>query len=349
MIDKLLHDRCLPEILNGKPWPERRAELLTLFQDQIYGYTPAAPGQVTGKIVHVTDPAYAHKAMDEEIELTWDTPNGPFTLPIRFIYPRTGTPCPAFVLINFRPDSPDRYWPVEELVDNGYAVARVYYNDVTDDSAKMDGLAAMYPAEGNHAWGKIGMWAFACSRVLDYLLTRPEVVDPTRVAVTGHSRLGKTALWAGAQDERFALAISNDSGCSGAAITRDKVGETVRDITRNFPYWFCPAYLRYIDNEHAMPFDQHELVALMAPRRVYVASAEEDTWADPTSEYLSCCAASAAYEALGMKGFVHPDSLPEMNQPLHEGEIGYHVRTGSHFFSRTDWLFHMAYRKKHNV
>ena len=123
----------------------------------------------------------------------------------------------------------------------------------------------------------------------------------------------------------------------------------MRDITRNFPYWFCPAYLRYIDNEHAMPFDQHELVALMAPRRVYVASAEEDTWADPTSEYLSCCAASAAYEALGMKGFVHPDILPEMNQPLHEGEIGYHVRTGSHFFSRTDWLFHMAYRKKHNV
>lgn len=349
MIQELLSARRLPSILDEKPWPERRSELVRLFEDHVYGRTPAAPRQVVGEIVRTDDHACAHKAVDEEVCLTWETPGGPFTLPIRFVYPRTGKPCPTFVFINFRPDLPDRYWPVEELVDNGYAVARVYYNDVTDDSAKQDGLAALYPAEGEHTWGKIGMWAFACSRVLDYLLTRPEVVDPARVAVTGHSRLGKTALWCGAQDERFSLTISNDSGCSGAAITRDKVGESLLKITEVFPYWFCPAYRQYAGREQELPVDQHQLLALVAPRGLYVASAQEDTWADPDSEYLSCCAASAAYEALGSTGFVHPDALPTLDQPLHEGKIGYHVRTGSHFFSRTDWLHHLAFRELHRL
>ena len=349
MIDELLASRHLPELFTGKSWRERRAELLELLQDQIYGRTPAAPARVTGRILRAEENAYAHKAVDESIEISWDTPNGPFALPVRLVYPRAALPCPAFVFINFRPDSPDRYWPVEELVDEGFAVARVYYEDVTADSAKQDGLAALYPADGPHAWGKIGMWAFACSRVLDYLLTRPEVVDPARVAVTGHSRLGKTALWCGAQDERFSLVISNDSGCSGAAITRGKAGETVRDITGTFPYWFCPAYRQYVDRECDMPFDQHELIALIAPRTAYVASAQEDIWADPQSEFLSCCAASPAYEALGGRGFVHPDRLPEPNELLHEGDIGYHMRTGSHFFSRTDWLYQTAFRKKHGV
>lgn len=351
MIQELLNERRLPAVLDPveKPWPQRRSELLRLFEEHVYGRTPAAPDRVTGEIVHRDDCAYAHKAVDEELNLTWDTPGGPFTLPVRFVYPRTDKPVPAFVFINFRPDAPDRYWPIEELVDSGYAVARVYYQDVTEDSARQDGLAALYPAEGEHACGKIGLWAFACSRVLDYLLTRPEVVDPARVAVTGHSRLGKTALWCGAQDERFSLAISNDSGCSGAAITRGKVGETVRNITSVFPYWFCPAYLAYADREDALPVDQHQLLALMAPRAVYVASAEEDAWADPVSEYLACCAASEAFEALGKPGFLHPDALPELNKPLHQGAIGYHLRTGSHFFSRTDWLHHVAYRNLHQV
>lgn len=180
---------------------------------------------------------------------------------------------------------------------------------------------------------------------MDYAYTL-DCFDFNRAAVVGHSRLGKTALWAGALDERFTHVISNNSGCSGAAITRQKKGERIRDIIRVFSRWFCDNYQKYVDKEELLPFDQHFLVAAIAPRKVYVASAIEDEWADPVSEFLSCYAASEVYEKLGLKGFISSDRLPEAGEYFHEGNIGYHLRKGTHYLSREDWNLFMDYMEK---
>lgn len=357
MINQLLQERKLPSLTtfsDGTPvstpeqWKARRSELINLLSEQVYGFTPAAPDHVDCEILSSDDKAFAGKAVHQKLTLSFDTPNGRFAFPVDFIAPKKVTPAPLFITIAFRPDVPDRYLPMEEIIDHGYAVATFHYNDVTTDNGENTGLKTMYPCDEQTGWGKIGMWAFAASRVMDYALTRPDI-DPARIAVNGHSRLGKTALWCGAQDERFSMVISNDSGCSGAAITRGKVGETVERITHVFPYWFCGNYRAWADREHEMPFEQHMLLALSAPRRLYVCSAEEDLWADPTSEFLSCAAASPAWDSFGETGLVTPDHLPEAGDALHEGKIGYHIRSGSHFLSRADWLRYIEYRDKHNV
>ena len=194
--------------------------------------------------------------------------------------------------------------------------------------------------------GKIRMWAWAASRALDYALTL-ECLDPDRAAVIGHSRLGKTALVAGMLDERFKMVISNDSGCSGAAILRGKKGEMIEKITNVFPHWFCDNYKKYAGKEDEQPFDQHFLVAASAPRHVYVASAELDWWADPVSEFLSCYAADEVYRRLGLTGFVCEDVIPQPLCKYQEGMIGYHVRTGDHYLGREDWNLYMDYMDKH--
>lgn len=356
MLENLLKDRNIPALTvmndgsdaTSETWSQRRKELIHLLSEQVYGFTPAAPDHVSAKILSNEEHVFADKAVQQRIELSFPTPSGSFAFPFDLILPKASQPVPLFIVIAFRPLIPDRYLPMEEIIDRGYGVATIYYNEVTTDNGDKTGLLLQYPRDEKTGWGKIGMWAFAASRVLDYMLTRSEI-DPARVAVTGHSRLGKTALWCGAQDERFSLAISNDSGCSGAAITRDKVGETVRDITNNFPYWFCGNYKTWAGREHEMPFEQHMLISLLAPRRVYVCSAEQDSWADPQSEFLSARAASEAWTLLGETGLVAKDALPSVGDVFQDGKVAYHLRSGSHFFSRTDWLHHMAYRDRHHV
>ena len=181
--------------------------------------------------------------------------------------------------------------------------------------------------------GKIAMWAWASHRVLDYAATLRDVLDMSTAVVCGHSRLGKTALFAAATDTRFTHAYSNDSGCSGAAISRGKEGETAKAIYHVFPHWFCEGYEKYGDNEDAMPFDQHYLIASIAPRPVLVGSATEDAWADPVSEMLSCVAASPAFA----HGLVYEDRLATPEDAYLEGDVGYHLRRGRHYFSREDW------------
>lgn len=325
-----------------------KEELLEVLLREEYGFLPPAPDAISVEVESVDKKFCAGKAPLKKLRLTCTVGGGSYTFPVYYTCPRKETPVPAFVHVNFRDDVPDRYQPTEEIVDAGYAVLSFCYKDVTsDDGDFSNGLSGVIYPNGRTSptdCGKIGLWTWAAMRVMDVAMTMPEL-DHSRIAVTGHSRLGKTALLTGALDERFCCAFSNDSGCSGAALSRGKHGkaETIRAIYERFSYWFCENYAKYIDREDDAPFDQHMLLATNVPHRVYVASAEEDLWADPINEYLSCVAASAYYEERGLGCFVHPDRLPQAGDYFGEGSIGYHLRAGCHYQSREDWLYYIKF------
>lgn len=359
MINELLQKRNLPELLafcdgtkvqSPEDWRRRREEIKEILCREEYGFLPPAPLRVSAETLEEDGNFCAGNAVLTKIMLTAAWEHGAFSFPVSCAVPKVGRPCPAFVHINFRDGVPDKYMPSEEICDRGFAVFSFCYTDVTSDNGDFtDGLAGLYyqgKERGPTSPGKIAFWSWAAMRVMDYLQGLDRV-DKRCIAVAGHSRLGKTALLTGALDERFACAVSNDSGSSGAALSRGKQGETVALIYHRLGYWFCENFAKYADNEAALPFDQHFLLALAAPRRVYVASAEEDLWADPVSEFLSCAAASEAYALLGEPGLVCPDRLPAAGEHLHGGRVGYHMRKGCHYFSRYDWNAYMDYILKH--
>lgn len=386
--------RALPDLythMDGTPvtpetWEARRAELRTILSENEYGYAPGGaitnllddPSVVTVRETRKPDTNMcAGKVTGEWFDVCFPTSTGEFSFPVCLFRPNypigvaSGNPLnrkkvPLVVHINFRPLVPDKYFPLEEITDQGFAAAQIYYEDVTSDNGDYtNGLAGCYPEygteEGNRtptAWGKIRMWAYAASRLMDVLQRRDDI-DTDKIFVAGHSRLGKTALVTAAFDDRFAGACSNDSGCSGAAITRDKIGETVEVISRVFPFWFCPNYRTYANREYEMPFDQHFLTALIAPRALCIGSAREDSWADPSREFMNAALAAQLNGFLdtGVKTdfaeMKQDNGLPLDRYPdagdailMGGGRVHYHCRFGTHFFSREDWNQYLAYFKR---
>ncbi|MCQ2432990.1 MAG: hypothetical protein MJ175_10355 [Clostridia bacterium] len=344
-------------------WQEQRAVLRDLIQREEYGIMPDAPTDTRAVPDGAPNPGLcAGKVCAFPLRCIFSTPRGEFGFPFTLFlpkHPKMGGKPPVIVFENFRPTVPDRCFPMEEITDQGYAVALIDYQEITADNDDFSsGLAGMYPGNSpvrdEHAWGKIAMWAFGASRVLDVLLQRDDI-DTEKIVVTGHSRLGKTALLAAAMDDRFAGCLINGSGCSGTALTRKNARETVGYILRMFPYWFCPAYQAYADCEDKIPFDQDALTALIAPRLLGIGCAEDDQWADPQSEYLTAVLAGRAYTMLETgeiptaEAVFSAPALPKDRFPI-PGEIvnpvknmHYHLRPGTHYYCRDDWNPYLAF------
>jgi len=337
----------------------RRPEVLELFRKHVYGRVPETPAQVTFKVTNRDPNAMEGAATLKQVEVT--VANGPKQLTIRvvlFIPNKSAKPVPTFLLIcNREPENIDptrkvksEFWPAEAAVARGYGIAAFYNGDVDPDKHDgfKDGAHGLLDAGERppDAWGTIAAWAWGASRVMDYFATDPDVARD-QVAVIGHSRGGKTALWAGAQDERFALVISNDSGCGGASPSRRrfKERESVARINKAFPHWFCESFKSYNEQEDKLPVDQHMLLALMAPRAVYVASADQDLWADPRGEFLSLVHAGPVHQLFGKKGLGTAE-MPPIGEPLHGDGAAYHIREGKHNLTLFDWRCYMDFADK---
>lgn len=353
-IEKMLAERELPEILkmnNGTPvtsaeqFEARRKEIKRILQEKEYGKIPPRPDHMSVDIEKCEDSSCAGKSILRKLKFNCELGSKSFSFPATSVIPVAEGRHPAFVHINFNPNIPDKYQPTEEIIDHGYAVFTINYLDVTSDDGDFKNGCAPFLCPSRRAKsapGKIAMWAWAAMRVMDYIQTL-DCIDVDNVAVIGHSRLGKTALVAGAFDDRFKYVISNDSGCSGAALSRGKIGESIATITRVFPFWFCPAYTDEAPACDSFDFDQHFLMALSAPRHLLIGSAEEDLWADPKSEFLGLAAVNEVYALYGMKGLVHSDEVPTPVAFLGDGDSCYHVRHGKHYLSREDWLAYIRF------
>ena len=333
-----------------KTWErKRRPELLKIFADEMFGNAPVGrPSELHFELLE-TSIVFGGLGNRKLVRIWFDAAETQ-GLSLHLYVPKSSSPVPVFLGAHFADDLTKKAyrWPFEYALRQGYAVATFCYNDVDPDydDGFRNGVIGYYGTDKRDgaSWGNIAAWAWGLSRALDYLETDPDVAAD-KVAVLGHSRLGKTALWAGATDPRFALVISNASGCGGAAISRRHYGETIRRIAAHFPYWWCSNLFKYGDNEQNLPFDQHELLALIAPRPLYIESCSEDLWADPYGEYLSLVEASKVYALYGLEGFTSRE-MPAVEHPEVHGRLGHHIHSGKHDITLYDWQQYVAFAEK---
>ncbi|WP_134122854.1 glucuronyl esterase domain-containing protein [Kribbella kalugense] len=298
------------------------------FSRTIYGRTPDG-GHLTDVVLLSEEKGVLDGAADRlRHRATIACPLGNLELDTLIHRPATASPAPVVVALNFtgNDDSIDgdeaQRWPYAKIIDAGYAVLTVDYQQIEPDdpAPTATGVRALFPEE---TWGAVAAWAWGLSRCLDIATGIPGLTPVGAIAL-GHSRLGKAALWAGAQDDRFAVTVSNGSGCVGASLFRHPGGEDIAAITKAFPHWFVPSFSAYAGAESRLPVDQHQLLTSIAPRRVFVCSGEDDDWADPVGEYLAVVAAGPAFE---------------------DGGIGYHVRPGGHALTEVDWMQALAFAR----
>ncbi len=354
---------------------KRRPELFEFFENTVYGKVPGDLDSTSIKLLEENENALNGKARRKQVEVTLIKKEKSISFTILIYTPKNSLATPIFLGYNFfgnhsvttdtnviisdawamnnegvnvsehrlteasRGQRESR-WAIEKILDGGFGLATIYYGEIDPDKNDlMDGLHQIFYEKGqerpeNNEWGSLAAWAFGYSKALDYL-EQDKHVDANKVIVFGHSRLGKAALWAGAKDQRFAGVISNNSGCGGAALSKRRFGETINVINTSFPHWFCRNFKRYNNNEKALPVDQHQLLALIAPRPLYVASAKEDEWADPKGEFLSTFHASKVYALFGQEGIAN-EEMPEIQLPIHN-TIAYHIREGKHNVTAYDW------------
>ena len=372
------------KIKNTKEWINlRRPEILNFFTENVYGKVPGKLEISLYEIIEQSDNAINGKAKRRQVRLNFQKDGLSYDFPVLIYLPKHTLNAPVFLGINFHGNqtitseneiiitkgwiaenkSKENInelaensrgtrmsrWPVEKMIDAGFGLATIYRGDIDPDKVDYtDGVQPLFYGEGQaqpeeNEWGNLAVWAWALSRVMDYFEMENEI-NESKVIVIGHSRMGKTALWVAASDQRFAAAISNNSGCGGAALSKRKFGETIERINEKYPHWFCKNFRYFNNNEEGLPVDQHELIALIAPRPVYVASAIDDRWSDPRGEFLSAFYATPVYELFGEKG-ISSSQMPEINQPV-QNTVAYHIRTGGHDITEYDWEQYINWAKQ---
>jgi hypothetical protein len=346
------------KITTGEEWRNiRRPQILSLFGNLVYGCVPEPESPIkTVFKVRKTDPKFmGGKATRKDVQIRLSNAKGAVEMLVLVFVPnKASKPVPAFMKHSFNNTKSRDFdshpsksrlrngWPLGEFFDRGYGFVAVYQQDLVghNEVEFLRGIHRLFYRKGQsfpnaNEWGVLSAVAWGAMRAMDYLETDSDV-DHNRVAIMGHSKMGKATLWTAAQDERFALAISAQSGCAGAALWRRRSGETLEKMVTRFPYWLCRNAWKFVNNEEDLPVDQHMLLACIAPRPVYVHSGVEDTWADGRGEYLSAYHASEVYRLLGKKG-LSSESSPPVGQAIIESDVGYHNRRGGHSIEMYDW------------
>jgi len=371
-------------VSGNKDWKKRRTEIIKLFEDNVYGKFPKKRSNIHFETLKIDRHALSGRAISKQVRIYFTKEKKqPYMDMILYLPAKVTKPVPVFIGLNFkgnqsidgdsaimlsekhpellkytkakeqqliRGEQAER-WEIDTLIGRGFGVASAYYGDLELDYPEgwktgirttLKETLAIQPQE----WSAISAWAWGLSRMMDYLETDHQV-NKKQVIVTGHSRLGKAALWAGANDTRFAAVISNNSGEGGAALSRRWFGETINRINTNFPHWFVDRYKTYNNNATALPVDQHMLLALIAPRPLYVASATEDLWADPRGEFLSAKNAEPVYSLFHKKGLGVVD-MPATDTSVGE-TVRYHIRTGKHNILLFDWLRYIDFANENLI
>ncbi len=348
-------DFALP---SGLPPLRSRAETLDFFERNVFGRIPDAARHPVTTFAEIAPgaPAMDGRAVRRRIRVSFSGPGGEGGFDLLAFLPASASPehpVPAALLLcnrdpaeNMDPERVRRtpFWDAERIVARGWAAIAFHTGSVVPDNA--DGFAghlqSLFLAPGEtktpDAWGTLAAWAWCGSRAMDWIETEPRL-DARRVMVAGHSRGGKTALWCAAEDKRFAMAVSSCSGCGGAKLNRVRLpaSEHLAQINKNFPHWFCGNYASYADHDFDLPFDQHQLIGLLAPRLAYISSATLDPWAGPYGEFLSARAASAAWREFGRSGIADGTQFPEPDAPIFGDGVGYQLRAGIHTIAASDW------------